>query len=184
MMPTRLFRLTGIVFALLFIAGLITAQEGRSEGRLLGQSDANNAHQAAEGPTTAAYVTNMAPVAAHVGVGREIVVHLSTQTAYAFEDGVLQRAVLVSTGLPATPTVYGDFRIAYKLPSQDLSGWGYEYPDVRWVMYFYKDYAFHSAYWHNNFGQPMSHGCVNMSVADAGWFYQFAAIGTPVHIEP
>jgi lipoprotein-anchoring transpeptidase ErfK/SrfK len=41
-------------------------------------------------------------------------------------------------------------------------------------------YGLHGTYWHNNFGSPMSHGCVNLSVSDAAWFYDWAAVGTKV----
>jgi lipoprotein-anchoring transpeptidase ErfK/SrfK len=47
-------------------------------------------------------------------------------------------------------------------------------------MYFYRGYAIHGTYWHNNFGRPMSHGCVNMRTGDAAWVYNWAPIGTPV----
>ena len=116
------------------------------------------------------------------GVGREIVVVLSTQMTYAYEDGVLQRAVLVSTGLPATPTVQGDYKIYLRRESQTMSGPGYYLPNVQWVQYFYQGYGLHGTYWHNNFGRPMSRGCVNMTNEDAEWFYRWADIGTPVHV--
>jgi len=116
------------------------------------------------------------------GVGREIVVVLSTQMTYAYEDGMLQRAVLVSTGLPATPTVRGDYKIYLRRESQTMSGPGYYLPGVQWVQYFYQGYGLHGTYWHNNFGRPMSHGCVNMTNEDAEWFYRWASIGTPVHV--
>ena len=118
----------------------------------------------------------------HVGVGREFVVVLSTQRAYAYEDGVLKKAALVSTGLPATPTVQGNYRIYLKRRSQSMSGPGYDLDNVEWVMFFHRGYAFHGTWWHNNFGQPMSHGCVNMTNPDARWFYEFGSIGTPVHV--
>lgn len=117
-----------------------------------------------------------------VGVGREIVVVLSTQMTYAYEDGVLQRAALVSTGLPATPTVQGDYKIYLKYESQNMSGPGYYLPGVPWVMYFYQGYGIHGTYWHSNFGTPMSRGCVNMENSDAEWFWRFAPMGTPVHV--
>jgi LysM repeat protein len=120
---------------------------------------------------------------AKVGVGREIVVDLSSQMTYAYEDGVLQRSSLVSTGLPATPTVQGNYSIYHKYDAQTMSGPGYYLPGVQWVMYFYQGYAIHGTYWHNNFGNPMSHGCVNMTNDDALWFYNFANIGTPVHVQ-
>ncbi|MCS6835018.1 MAG: L,D-transpeptidase family protein, partial [Anaerolineae bacterium] len=116
------------------------------------------------------------------GVGREIVVVLSTQMTYAYEDGVLQRAVRVSTGLPATPTVRGDYKIYLRRESQTMSGPGYYLPNVQWVQYFYQGYGLHGTYWHSNFGQPMSRGCVNMTNEDAEWFYRWASIGTPVHV--
>jgi lipoprotein-anchoring transpeptidase ErfK/SrfK len=119
---------------------------------------------------------------AYVGVGREVVVILSTQMTYAYEDGVLVRSVLTSTGLPATPTVQGDYKIYRMYDAQLMSGPGYYLPGVPWVMYFYQGYAFHGAYWHSNWGNPMSHGCVNMPIEEAAWLYSFVSIGTPVHV--
>lgn len=123
------------------------------------------------------------PAAAHVGVGREIVVDLSTQMTYAYENGVLMHQALSSTGLPATPTVQGTFAVYLKYDSQTMSGPGYYLPGVESVAYFYQGYALHGAYWHNNFGHPMSHGCVNLTNEDAKWFYDFVSIGTPVHVQ-
>lgn len=120
--------------------------------------------------------------AARIGSGRELIVVLSTQMAYAYENGVLQRSALISSGLPDTPTVKGDFKITRKLRYRHMVGPDYDLPQVPWVMYFFAGYAFHGTYWHNNFGTPMSHGCVNMTNADAQWFYNFAPVGTPVHV--
>lgn len=117
-----------------------------------------------------------------VGTGREIVVVLSTQMTYAYEDGELKYSALVSTGLPATPTVQGDYKIWNKTRSQTMSGPGYYLENVEWVMYFYQGYGFHGTWWHNNFGQPMSRGCVNMTNEDAKWLYEFASLETPVHV--
>lgn len=122
------------------------------------------------------------PASPRWGTGREIVVVLSTQMVYAFEDGVLQYSALSSTGLPATPTVRGDFNVWHKTRAQTMSGPGYYLPNVEWVVYFYQGYGLHGTYWHSNFGQPMSRGCVNLTNADAEWFYNFASIGTPVHV--
>ncbi len=133
-------------------------------------------------PIYTANPTNVDEPGARVGVGRELVVVLSSQMAYAYEDGILKKSALVSTGLPATPTVQGDYSIWHKTPSQTMSGPGYYLENVQWVMYFYQGYGFHGTYWHNNFGNPMSHGCVNMTNADALWFYEFASLGTPVHV--
>ncbi len=49
----------------------------------------------------------------------------------------------------------------------------YDLPNVQWVQYFYSDYSFHGTYWHNNFGHPMSHGCLNMTIADAKWLFDW-----------
>jgi lipoprotein-anchoring transpeptidase ErfK/SrfK len=64
-----------------------------------------------------------------------------------------------------------------------MSGPGYYLPNVQWIMYFYSGYAIHGTYWHNNFGQPMSHGCVNLPNNEALWFYQWAPTGTPVLVQ-
>lgn len=123
-----------------------------------------------------------APAAA-VAAGRSIIVDISDARIYAYEDGVLMRNVLVSTGLPATPTVQGEFSIRTKYAAQTMSGPGYYLPDVPWVMYFYGGYAVHGAYWHDNWGVPMSHGCVNLPIPEAEWFYNFAPEGTPILVQ-
>ena len=106
-------------------------------------------------------------------------VDLSEQRVVAYEGAQAVRAFIVSTGLPATPTVQGQFRIRMKVRSQTMAGGSAQYgyynlPNVEWVQYFYADYAFHGTYWHNNFGQPMSHGCVNMTNDDARWLFEWA----------
>ncbi len=118
-----------------------------------------------------------------ITVGKQIVIDLSQQRVYAYEDGMLLKSVVVSTGLPATPTVLGDFAIWHRTESQTMSGPGYYLPNVQWVQYFYQGYGIHGTYWHDNFGQPMSHGCVNMTNDDALWFYNFGEMGTPVHVQ-
>ena len=52
-----------------------------------------------------------------------------------------------------------------------MVGPDYEQPNVPYVMYFYGAYSLHGAYWHNDFGRPRSHGCVNLPVADAKWLF-------------
>jgi lipoprotein-anchoring transpeptidase ErfK/SrfK len=114
--------------------------------------------------------------------GRQIIIDLSQQRLYAFENGEAVRQFAVSTGLPATPTVTGDFAIYRRYESQRMRGPDYDLPGVPWVMYFYQSYSIHGTYWHNNFGQPMSHGCVNMRTPEAEWLYNWAADGTPVRV--
>lgn len=121
--------------------------------------------------------------AAVVTSGRSLIVDLSDSRIYAYEDGRLVRNVLMSPGLPATPTVQGDFTVQRKYAAQTMAGPGYYLPDVPWVMYFYAGYAIHGAYWHENWGVPMSHGCVNLPPVEAEWFYNFAPEGTPVRVQ-
>jgi lipoprotein-anchoring transpeptidase ErfK/SrfK len=117
---------------------------------------------------------------------RWINVNLSTQTLVAYEGDVPVFETLVSSGLPQWPTVTGQYRTYAKYESQTMNGYllGYDYylPDVPYVMYFYNDYAIHGTYWHNNFGTPMSHGCVNVSTPDAGWLFAWAPVGTVVNV--
>ena len=86
-------------------------------------------------------------------------------------------------GLPATPTVQGVFRTWLRRPGGRMSGGsaatgGYYYlEEVTWTCFFYSGYALHTAYWHDAFGRPRSHGCVNMTPYDAWWVYQWSAPG-------
>jgi len=118
-----------------------------------------------------------------VGNGvRWIEVNLTQQRVYAWEGDVLMNSFIVSTGTWATPTVTGTFNIWNKTRIQTMSGPGYSLPNVPWVMYFYEDYGFHGTYWHNNFGTPMSHGCVNLTIPDSEWLYNWASYGTTVKV--
>lgn len=123
------------------------------------------------------------PVVAGVGDGVHwIDVDLSQQRLYAYAGDTLVNSFLASTGTWQTPTVTGSYKVWVKLRSSDMTGPGYYLPDVPYVMYFYKDYGIHGTYWHNNFGTPMSHGCVNLSIPDAEWVYNFSAVGTLVNV--
>jgi lipoprotein-anchoring transpeptidase ErfK/SrfK len=113
---------------------------------------------------------------------RWIDVDLSQQRAYAFEGREIVNTFVVSTGLPRTPTVTGQFHIYVKYRAADMTGPGYNLPDVPYVMYFYKDYGLHGTYWHKNFGHPMSHGCVNFKTRDARWLFEWASVGTLVNV--
>jgi lipoprotein-anchoring transpeptidase ErfK/SrfK len=109
-------------------------------------------------------------------------VNLTTQRAYAYIGRELIRSFIVSTGTWRTPTVTGEYRIYVKYRYADMSGPGYYLPNVPYVMYFYRGYGIHGTYWHNNFGTPMSHGCVNFPTDDAGWLFDFASVGTVVNV--
>lgn len=125
------------------------------------------------------------PVARPNKVGdneRWIDVDLSEQRVYAYEGDQLVNSFVVSTGTWRTPTVLGQYRIYVKYRYADMSGPGYYLPDVPNVMYFYKGYGLHGTYWHNNFGTPMSHGCVNLTVDESAWLFNWASVGTWVNV--
>ncbi len=112
--------------------------------------------------------------------GKEIIVDISMQKAFAFEDGKLLKTFIVATGLSAFPTVIGPYQVQSKYEDAPMSGPGYYLPHVPWIMYFHKGYALHGAPWNNNLGTPGSHGCVNMSVEDAHWLFDWTPLGTKV----
>lgn len=122
------------------------------------------------------------PVAGYSG--KYFLVDLSEQRVYAFEGETLVRWTTVSTGRRPTPTVTGTFQIYAKYVSTRMRGPGYDLPNVPYTMYFYKGYGLHGTYWHNNFGTPMSHGCVNMPTPEAEWAFNWAPLGTTVIVQP
>lgn len=132
-------------------------------------------------PAAGPYVPQNVPPAP-VPQGRSILVSTADQRIYAYENGELVRTHLTSTGRTETPTVLGDYRIYVKYAADDMRGPDYFLPQVPYTMYFYQGYAIHGTYWHNSFGRPMSHGCVNLPVEEAQWFYNFADVGTLVRV--
>ncbi len=111
-----------------------------------------------------------------------IEVNLSEQTLTAWQGDVTVMHTLISSGLAGTPTVTGRFTIGNKYQAQRMTGPGYDLPNVPYVMYFFSGYAIHGAYWHNNFGAPMSHGCVNMRTNESQMLYDWAPSGTEVYV--
>lgn len=107
-------------------------------------------------------------------------INLSRQTLTAYVGQTPVFTAVVSTGTSRTPTVVGTYSIYVKYLSTPMSGPGYYLPNVPYTMYFYRGYGIHGTYWHNNFGTPMSHGCVNMRTSDAQWLYNWAPVGTKV----
>ena len=139
----------------------------------------------ADTPTSEYEAPANAPVVASgngKGGARWIDVNLSTQSVYAYEGETVVNSFVVSTGTWMTPTVTGKYKIWIKFKSTSMSGPGYYLPNVPYVMYFYKGYGLHGTYWHNNFGTPMSHGCVNLRTSDAEWLYNWASVGTVVNV--
>lgn len=124
------------------------------------------------------------------GGNKEIVVSISAQRMWAYEDGETILTTLVSTGtaeIPFTTTPVGQWSVLVKYDVQTMegtvSGEAYRVPDVPWVMYFDNSgNALHGTYWHNNFGTPMSHGCVNLPMDVAEFLYGWAPVGTAVTV--
>lgn len=114
--------------------------------------------------------------------GRWIEVDLATQTLRAWDADRLYLETFISSGEAWTPTVQGVFQVERKTPSQRMVGPDYDLPNVKSVMYFFSNYAIHGAYWHTDFGERASHGCVNMREDEASLLYDWASIGTPVFV--
>ena len=137
----------------------------------------------------------LTPLSPHVASeNKRVEVRLDEQLLLAYENGKAIFATRVSTGgkrLSGTYTTpVGSFLTYHKRPTRhmangDIASNGFDFPGVPWVLYITESgISFHGTYWHNNFGHPMSHGCVNMPTPEAQWFYEnFVEIGTPVHVE-
>ena len=131
-------------------------------------------------PTAMAF--EPAPVPSGGYGDRWIDVDLSQQRVYAYEGDTVVNSFVVSTGTWQTPTVTGRYKVWIKLRTTTMAGPGYYLTNVPYVMYFYKGYGLHGTYWHNNFGTPMSHGCVNLTIPDSEWIYNWSVVGTVVNV--
>lgn len=141
-----------------------------SHAQQLAQS--TNADKAVLGTTNAA------------GEEKWIEVSLKEQRLRAWEGTKLVLEFPISSGL-WSPTPTGTFAIWHKTRSQTMSGGSkelgtyYYLPNVPSNMFFHKGYAIHGAYWHNNFGHPMSHGCVNSPLASVAQLFEWAGPVVP-----
>ncbi|MDG4475748.1 L,D-transpeptidase [Thiovibrio frasassiensis] len=111
---------------------------------------------------------------------RWIEVNLTEQTLSAYEGDRLIFATLISSGDERFPTIKGLFRIWAKVRIGKMSGGEddsdrYFVEDVPWHMYFYQSYGLHTSYWHDFFGLPNSHGCVNLAPKDALWLFEWTS---------
>jgi len=123
-----------------------------------------------------------------VQVEKLIKVNIAEQKLEYYFDNKLIDTFLISSGISGMDTPPGEFEILGKEDSKRYGGPGYDfdYPDTKWNLHFHTDqYRFyiHGAYWHDNFGHPMSHGCVNISYDNMEPLYWFTNIGTKVIIE-
>jgi len=138
------------------------------------------------GPDRWVYQTNLSlvqPVSRPAAIGPDekwVEVNLFEQTLVAYEGDRMVYATLISSGLPRWPTIEGLYRLWTKVKAGKMGGGepGDDYyflEDVPWTMYFKGAYALHGAYWHDSFGFPHSHGCVNMPLADSKWLFDWGA---------
>lgn len=146
---------------------------------------------------------NPDPVGDSATPGRKWVeVNISQERLWAYQGDTVVMTTLVSTGLAPNNTERGTFHIRMKFEKQTMSGFTngtgevvslgddpvaggthYEVKDVPNVMYVNTDAeALHGAYWHNNFGHPMSHGCINLPLDVAAWMYGWTPLGTMVWV--
>ncbi len=119
-------------------------------------------------------------------LAKVINVNLKTQwLAYSIGGQTLEQFP-ISSGLPGTPTPTGEFSVLTKRDIVNYRGSNYNYPNTKWNLRFAwgKGFAYyiHGAYWHNNFGKPMSHGCINVSYANMERLYDWAQVGTKIII--
>ena len=115
---------------------------------------------------------------------KRIEIDLTEQKLYAYEGDEKKMSFDISSGKwGRTPT--GEFRIWIKLKYTLMTGGSkelgtyYYLPNVPFTMYFYKDFGIHGAYWHDNFGHPMSHGCINMRPSEAEQLFYWANPSVP-----
>lgn len=120
---------------------------------------------------------------------RWIEINLHEQTLSVYDDYRLVFATLIASGVEPYYTRPGLFQIYEKKPTETMSGAFagdlsdyYYLEDVPWTMYFDEARAIHGAYWRAWFGYEQSHGCVNMSVADSRWVYDWAEVGDWVYV--
>ena len=137
-------------------------------------------------------LAELAPITPEIPVeGKHLEVNLTTQTLTAFEYDKQVLKTTISSGIPngprdanglSTKTPAGEYRIVDKMPNKHMGNGNlfadfsdYELPGVPWTSFFtLQGHAFHGTYWHENFGVPMSRGCINMRTEDAKWLFRWA----------
>ncbi len=114
---------------------------------------------------------------------KRIEVRLGEQVLLAYERDTLVFATRTSTGGRLRSGTYttpsGEFITFHKRPTRhmaagDIAASGFDLPGVPWVIYITKSgISFHGTYWHNDFGRPRSHGCINLTPQAAKWLYRW-----------
>lgn len=123
--------------------------------------------------------------------GRWVSIDLYEQVLVAYENDTPVFTTVIATGLPGTETNEGVYKVWAALPADRMSGAAgapnaYDLTGVPWVQYFDGSISLHGTYWHENFGYRRSRGCVNLSISDARWLFEWAAEGdqAPRNIAP
>lgn len=133
----------------------------------------------------------LAPLSPEVPeTSKHIHIDLDSQTVTAFEDETPVLISRCSTGAGNTKTPLGDFRTYHKSPSVHMTNEGdvdegiYDLPGVPWCSFFTgTGIAFHGTYWHNDYGRPRSHGCVNLPSMDAKFIYRWTSPVVPPGVD-
>jgi hypothetical protein len=115
---------------------------------------------------------------------RWVRIDLRGQTLTAYEGDHPVYATLISSGKAATRTHPGLYKVEHKMIYSDMHGEAndpYIVDRVPYVLYFHKNEALHGTYWHDRFGAPASHGCVNLSLVDARWLFEWAPPTLPAN---
>lgn len=118
-----------------------------------------------------------------------IEVDLTEQKLYTYYKGAPVKDFYISSGTTKFPTPEGEWNIYAKIENTTMSGWygedhpeNYDLENVPHVLAYDGDYTIHGAYWHWNFGNRMSHGCINVGLTDAEWLYNWADLNVPIKI--
>ncbi|HUT78976.1 MAG TPA: L,D-transpeptidase [Polyangia bacterium] len=126
-------------------------------------------------------IARVRPAPAPAGLGpdeRWIAVDLAEQLFHTYEGTRLLRVIPCSTGASGN-TRPGGYRVQWKRRVQTMRprAGHQRVEDVQWVLYYdrRRSIAIHAAYWHHDFGRPVSHGCVNLPPPDARWVYEWAS---------
>ena len=134
--------------------------------------------------------SEISPLATHVAPeNKRVEVSIAEQRMWAYEENELIIDTKISTGIPNLPTTNGIptatprgvFHVSSKMPVRHMGNGrltadidAYELPGVPWVSYFHETgVAFHGTYWHDNYGNEMSHGCVNMTPDESKWLFRW-----------
>ena len=133
----------------------------------------------------------LAPLSPDVPEAEKLIhADLGTQTVTAFEGDTPVLISRCSSGAGNTKTPLGDFRTYHKSPSVHMTNEGddeagiYDLPGVPWCSFFTgTGIAFHGTYWHNDYGRPRSHGCVNLKSEDAKFIYRWTSPVVPPGVD-